>query len=236
MLLCYLLLFLLLVLHLYRAEDRCDTAPDGAQVVSSSSSDGSAASTGINTPILQHSATVVSATAALVLNGSPTEASMPAALGASAEAKASPPFPEIECRWQRVICIAAAVSAAINVLGTLLPVFGEVAGTLVILGIDWSGVLAGLLYFLTKAVAGGVWLLLKPRPRPAHTLSCSALGIVVALFSAILVPACLSTGAVELLPQLRVPAMAPALLVGSVLVAVILALVGLCCVCRRTRA
>ena len=131
------------------------------------------------------------------------------------------------------------MSSSITILSKLQPTLGAVGATFVILGIDWSGVLVGLLFFLSRVVAGAAWLLVKPPASSDHTISsgnCNAwvVGILLALFSAILAPALLANGAVEMLPELRTPAMAPAMLIGSVAISIVLALVGLCCcICRH---
>ena len=62
----------------------------------------------------------------------------------------------------------------------------------------------------------------------------SAVGIVAALFGAILVPALVANGVVELVPGLRTLSIAPAAMIGSVLLAVVLTVIGCCVGCRRT--
>jgi hypothetical protein len=239
-LLCYLVLFLLLVLHLSRAPDRCDKAYDKgsdetpAVNIPSNCISTDETSASINTPLLEDS------TAITTNDG---RSAMATGAGGAGEndaggEDASPSFPEIEWRWQRGVCIAAGLSASITVLTKLVPALGAVGSTLVILGIDWSGVIVGLLYFVTKAIAGGVWLLLKPPLQPVFETPTRGRGslvvpnIVVALFSAILVPALLANGAVEMLPELRAPAISAAVLVGSVLLSIVIVIVGLCCTCR----
>ena len=234
-LLCYVVLFLLLVLHLHRAPDQCDKAHDAPIVTnpSRSSSIGETKSS-INAPILQLS------TATNTIDDRQSGATAGPAESDAARKHASTSFPEIEWRWTRGVCVAAAASTSITVLCKLLPVLGAVGSTLVILGVDWSGVVVGWLYFVVKAIAGGVWLLMEAPLSPMQANhrgdddagTRNAVGIVAALFSAILVPALLANIAVEVLPQLRAPAIAAGVLVGSVLLSIVLALVGLCCICR----
>ena len=240
-LLCYLLLFVLLLLHLQRAPDRCDDCSgggdggdehDGVGSSYSSSGDRRSNSSSINTPILQDSA-----------DSTPPAGAIAASRGESGEAEdeeASPSsssssllLPEIGMGWERWVGIAAALSAATTVLTKFVPVVGAIGSTVVILVIDWSGVLLGLIYFITKALAGGVPLLLESGGGGGGG-GGSAVGIVAALFGAILVPALVANGVVELVPGLRTLSIAPAAMIGSVLLAVVLTVIGCCVGCRRT--
>ena len=99
--------------------------------------------------------------------------------------------------------------------------------------LDWSGVIVGVLFFLTKACGGGLRLLVAPAAKPPGPADGgNALAITVSLFAAILVPAMLANGAVELVPWLRGGAIAPAAMIVSILLAAVLTVKGACVGCR----
>ena len=108
----------------------------------------------------------------------------------------------------------------------------------VVLGFDWPGVLLGTTFLLLKVLPLAARVLVAPpnmAPDPGGG-GGSVLGWLLALFAAILVPALASCTAVELIPQLREPAIAPVALLLAILVGVSVALLGVCaCLCHLRR-
>ena len=199
-LLCYAVVFVLLVLHLHRAPDRDDTVPvsalDGAT--------GSAAAS-INTPILQD------ADASLPLSTFPEiEWRWERGVAITGAASAGIALLTKLCAICHIrpcmsrlhrhapSCPNSPRASALNLVPGCcrcasirrVPMVGVIGSTLVVLVLDWSGVVVGVLFFLTKACGGGMRLLVVPVAKPPGVAGGgSALAITVALFAVILVPA-----------------------------------------------
>ena len=134
------------------------------------------------------------------------------------------------------MAIAAVSSAAVSLAGKLIPGFVQIGGLLIVMGVDWSGVLVGSVFFLGKAVGGVVWLyLLSPTGTPPVQGGGLTLVLrLLALLGVLVVPALLATTAVELFPtQLRRPAIGVWLIAGAVILAMCLTMGGCWVGCRR---
>ena len=146
----------------------------------------------------------------------------------------------VEWRWQRGIMLCSALSATTTVACIFLKPFAAVGGTIFVLFIDWSGVIAGLSFFLCKGVCGELYkaatqaaataappssqpLLFNARHASKDNGSSSGVTVLAlnaALFLSILAPGLGSALVVQTVPEQQNNGMAKWEMVVSVLASV----------------
>ena len=145
--------------------------------------------------------------------------------------------------------LCSGVSAIITVACVFVKPFAAVGGTIVVLFIDWSGVIAGLSFFLYKAVCGGICYIFakgatagpSQPPRSGDGVasterSFATVMLNLALFLSILGPGLGSALVVQAIPAMQINGMAKWAMVASVLAGVGVGTMLCCCGCRHRTA